>query len=104
MAAPTVTDQPKGWDQCRHCKELFGDVYDKRVPLLGIIASAGQCARCWALQEALSHIIDINEPNTTLVGSLWHDNTLEIGVIGPKDTFETAIGYKIYLVAGECCA
>lgn len=76
-------------------------MYDERVPLSAVVLSAGRCARCWALCEVLSRVTDINDANTTLVGSIWHDNTLEIGVIGPGDTFETAAGYKIYLVTDE---
>ncbi|KAK0716084.1 heterokaryon incompatibility protein-domain-containing protein [Lasiosphaeris hirsuta] len=88
----------KAWEQCPHCKELFGGVYDKRVKLSDIVASASGCTRCWAVCQILQRVTDANNVSTTLVGSIWHDNTLEIGVIGPEDTFETAPGYKIYLV------
>ncbi|KAK0619560.1 heterokaryon incompatibility protein-domain-containing protein [Immersiella caudata] len=98
MAAPTGTERSKAWERCPCCKELFGGVYDKRVPLPDVLASASQCMRCWGLREVLGHVTNIQEPNTTLVGSIWHDNTLEIGVICPEDSFETAVGHKIYLV------
>ena len=92
---------PEDWKQCSHCKELTGGVYDKHIKLSDIVASASKCARCWALHEILGRVTDVSNGATTLVGSLWHDNTLEIGVIGPGRTFETAPGYKIYLVAGR---
>ena len=98
----TQTDiDSKAWEQCSHCKELFGETYDKRIKLSDIVASTSQCTRCWAVREILSRVTDTDNPYTTLVGSIWHDNTLEIGVVGPEHTFETAPGYKIYLVPGE---
>ncbi|KAK5657375.1 hypothetical protein OQA88_2945 [Cercophora sp. LCS_1] len=100
-AAPLATDRSKNWECCPCCKELFGSVYDRRVPLPDVLASASRCMRCWALREILMHVADIDEPNTTLVGSIWHDNTLEVGVIRPEDTFETAVGYKVYLLDEE---
>ncbi|PTB62148.1 HET-domain-containing protein [Trichoderma citrinoviride] len=87
----------KSWQQCPHCKEIFGQVYDKRIKLSSIVAS--KCARCWAVREILSCVTDTANPGTELVGSIWHDNTLEIGVITPEDSFETAKGHKIYIVA-----
>ncbi|CAP71392.1 uncharacterized protein PODANS_6_2390 [Podospora anserina S mat+] len=87
---------PKAWEQCPHCKELFGDVYDKQVQLSTVLESAAQCSRCWALGQILNNVTDLRSASTVLVGSIWHDNTLEIGVIRPGDTFETAPGYKIY--------
>ncbi|PON25449.1 heterokaryon incompatibility protein [Trichoderma gamsii] len=90
-------DGAKPWEQCPHCKEIFGPVYDKRVKLSSFVAS--KCARCWAVREILSCVTDTANPGTELVGSIWHDNTLEIGVIAPEDSFETAKGYKIYIVA-----
>ena len=89
----------KPWEQCPHCKEIFGQVYDKRIKLSSIVAS--KCARCWAVREILSCVTDTANPRTELVGSIWHDNTLEIGVITPEDSFETAKGHKIYIVAGK---
>lgn len=92
-------DSEKPWEQCPYCKEIFGQVYDKRVRLSSIVES--KCARCWAVREILSRVTDTANPGTELVGSIWHDNTLEIGVIAPEDSFETAKGYKIYIVAGN---
>ncbi|KAK0672602.1 heterokaryon incompatibility protein-domain-containing protein [Cercophora samala] len=88
--------RPTAWEQCPHCKELFGDVYDKRIQLSAVLESSTRCARCWALGHIIGHVTDLASASTVLVGSIWHDNTLEIGVIGPGDTFETAPGYKIY--------
>lgn len=93
----------KTWDRCSNCKELFGGVYDKRIRLPDIVASASQCVRCWATCEILGRITDLTSVSTTLIGSIWHDNTLEIGIIGTEDAFETAPGYKIYLVIGTFC-
>ncbi|KAM0520574.1 hypothetical protein ACHAPE_002969 [Trichoderma viride] len=85
-----VEDSAKPWEQCLYCKEIFGQVYDKQVKLSSIVAS--KCARCWAVREILSCVTDTANPGTELVGSIWHDNTLEIGVITPEDSFETAKG------------
>ncbi|OTB00478.1 hypothetical protein M426DRAFT_324259 [Hypoxylon sp. CI-4A] len=93
----TGEDGAKSWERCPHCKEIFGQVYDKRIKLSSIAAS--KCVRCWAVREILSRIIDIANPQTELVGSIWHDNTLEVGIITPDHSFETAPGYKIYIVS-----
>lgn len=95
----TGEDNAKPWEKCPHCKEIFGQVYDKRVKLSGVVAS--KCVRCWAVREILARVTDIANPSTELVGSVWHDNTLEVGVITPDDSFETAPGYKIYIVPGK---
>lgn len=94
-----AADNAKPWEQCPHCKEIFGQVYDKRIKLSSIVAS--ECIRCWAVREILSCVTDTANSWTELVGGIWHDNTLEIGVITPGDSFETARGYKIYIVAGN---
>ncbi|KAK4640481.1 hypothetical protein QC761_602390 [Podospora bellae-mahoneyi] len=91
-----LSGSPKAWEQPPDCKELFGDVYDKQVQLSTVLESAAQCSRCWALGEILNYVTDLRSASTVLLESIWHDNTLEIGVIRPGDTFETAPGYKIY--------
>ena len=93
----TGEDNAKPWDRCPYCKEIFGQVYDKRIKLSDVVAS--KCVRCWAAREILSRVTDIANPSscTELVGSIWHDSTLEIGIITPDASFETAPGYKIYI-------
>ena len=98
---PEAGAGPEAWRQCPHCKELCGGVYDKKIKLSDIVVSASKCSRCWALHEVLGHVTDTSDGSTTLVGSIWHDNTLEIGIIGPGHTFDTAPGFKIYLVASQ---
>ncbi|UKZ53619.1 hypothetical protein TrVGV298_007414 [Trichoderma virens] len=92
----TREDNANPWERCPHCQEIFGQVYNKRVKLSNVAAST--CVRCWAVREILSCVTDIANPGTELVGSIWHDNTLEIGIITPDDSFETAPGYKIYII------
>lgn len=98
MIKMTGKDNAEPWKRCPHCKEIFGQVYNKRIKLSSIVAS--QCVRCWAVQTIISRVTDIENPLTELVGSIWHDNTLEIGIITSDDNFETAPGYKIYIVPG----
>lgn len=91
----------KPWDGCPYCKELFGQVYREHIKLADIVAASTSCTRGWALVEILRRVTDVSNTVTTLVGSIWHNNTLQIGVISPGYTFETAPGYEIYVDDGN---
>ncbi|KAL1948528.1 hypothetical protein VTO73DRAFT_12603 [Trametes versicolor] len=97
MSDSDAKPMTKPWDGCPYCKELFGQVYREHIKLADIVAASTSCTRCWALVEILRRVTDVSNTVTTLVGSIWHNNTLQIGVISPGYTFETAPGYEIYV-------
>lgn len=101
MSDSYVKPAIKPWDGCPYCKELFGQVYREHIKLADVVTASTSCTRCCALVEILRRVTDVSNTVTILVGSIWHNNTLHIGVISPGHTFETAPGYEIYIDDGD---